>query len=73
MTWLVPVSYTHLDVYKRQTEKLALKVVVEAGSDALHSISYGDTISAWADAAEVCAATHVEYLDAPVPLSLIHI
>ena len=55
------------------TEKLALKVVVEAGSDALHSISYGDTISAWADAAEVCAATHVEYLDAPVPrvLSLI--
>jgi nickel-dependent lactate racemase len=47
-------------------EKLAFCVVVEAGSDLLHSISYGDTQSSWADAAQVCAATHVEYLDAPV-------
>ncbi|MET0425344.1 MAG: lactate racemase domain-containing protein [Actinoplanes sp.] len=47
-------------------EKLSFCVVGEAGSPALHSISFGDTISAWADAAEVCAATHVQYLDAPV-------
>lgn len=47
-------------------EKLAFCVVGEAGSDALHSISFGDTISSWASAAEVCAATHVTYLDSPV-------
>ena len=38
----------------------------EAGSLDLHSISFGDTISSWASAAQVCAATHVHYLDAPV-------
>jgi nickel-dependent lactate racemase len=32
----------------------------------LHSVSFGDTRAAWASAAEVCAATHVTYLDAPV-------
>ena len=48
------------------TEKLSFCVVGEAGSRNLHSISFGDTITAWADAAEVCAATHVHYLDAPV-------
>jgi nickel-dependent lactate racemase len=47
-------------------EKLAFCVVGEAGSLALHSISFGDTIASWADAAQVCAATHVHYLDAPV-------
>jgi nickel-dependent lactate racemase len=47
-------------------EKLSFCVVGEAGSPELHSISFGDTISAWADAAEVCAATHVHYLDEPV-------
>jgi nickel-dependent lactate racemase len=47
-------------------EKLSFCVVGEAGSLDLHSISFGDTISAWADAAEVCAATHVHYLDEPV-------
>ncbi len=47
-------------------DKLAFCCVVESGSEDLHSISYGDTESSWADAAEVCAATHVEYLDAPV-------
>jgi nickel-dependent lactate racemase len=47
-------------------EKLSFCVVGEAGSQGLHSISFGDTISAWADAAEVCAATHVQYLDEPV-------
>lgn len=47
-------------------DKLAFCVVVESGSSRLHSISYGDTESSWADAAVVCAATHVEYLDRPV-------
>lgn len=31
----------------------------------LHSVSFGSTLSSWADAAGVCAATHVEYLDRP--------
>jgi nickel-dependent lactate racemase len=47
-------------------EKLAFCVVGEAGSLDLHSISFGDTIASWASAAEVCAATHVHYLDQPV-------
>jgi nickel-dependent lactate racemase len=47
-------------------EKLSFCVVGEVGSLGLHSISFGDTISAWADAAEVCAATHVHYLDEPL-------
>ncbi|WP_270888231.1 lactate racemase domain-containing protein [Pedococcus sp. 5OH_020] len=47
-------------------EKLAFCVVGEAGTTDLHSISFGDTIASWASAAEVCAATHVHYLDAPV-------
>ena len=32
----------------------------------LHSVSFGDTVASWASAAQVCAATHVTYLDAPV-------
>jgi nickel-dependent lactate racemase len=36
------------------------------GRSPLHSVSFGDTRSSWASAAEVCAATHVSYLDAPV-------
>ena len=51
-------------------QKLALCVVGQTGShggeQALHSVSFGDTISSWADAAQVCAQTHVTYLDAPV-------
>ncbi|MCW2757185.1 MAG: hypothetical protein JWO46_931 [Nocardioidaceae bacterium] len=47
-------------------EKLAFCVVGEAGSLDLHSVSFGDTDSSWANAAQVCAATHVTYLDAPV-------
>lgn len=35
-------------------------------ASALHSVSFGDTRASWASAAEVCAATHVTYLDAPV-------
>ncbi|MEO7131944.1 MAG: lactate racemase domain-containing protein [Dermatophilaceae bacterium] len=53
--------------------KLAFCVVGEAASQSLHSISFGDTDAAWANAAQVCAATHVTYLDQPVSrvLSLI--
>jgi nickel-dependent lactate racemase len=47
-------------------EKLAFCFVGRSGSPDLHSISFGDTIASWASAAEVCAATHVTYLDAPV-------
>jgi len=57
-------------------DKLALCVVTggadegaqraEAGSSGLHSVSFGDTISSWASAAEVSAATHITYLDKPV-------
>ena len=46
-------------------EKLAV-CVVTAEDGGLHSVSFGGTIAAWADAAQVCAATHVTYLDAPV-------
>jgi len=35
-------------------------------SSGLHSVSFGDTISSWASAAEISAATHITYLDAPV-------
>jgi len=43
------------------------------GSPALHSVSFGDTISSWTAAAQICAESHVTYLDAPVPrvLSLV--
>lgn len=48
-------------------EKIALSVVTAEGADgALHSVSFGETRASWASAAEVCAATHVSYLDAPV-------
>jgi nickel-dependent lactate racemase len=47
-------------------EKLALCVVGASGSLDLHSVSFGDTVSSWANAAQVCAATHVTYLDEPV-------
>jgi nickel-dependent lactate racemase len=51
-------------------QKLAFSVVTaeggEGGGTPLHSISFGDTLSSWADAAQVSAATHVTYLDAPV-------
>ncbi len=47
-------------------ERLAICVVGEAGGTALHAVSFGDPIASWATAAEVCAATHVTHLDAPV-------
>jgi len=47
-------------------EKYAFCVVTAEGTAGLHSISFGDCISSWASAAEISAATHVTYLDAPV-------
>jgi nickel-dependent lactate racemase len=47
-------------------EKLALCVVAESGSGALHGAAFGEPRAAWAAAAEVSAETHVRYLDAPV-------
>jgi nickel-dependent lactate racemase len=40
---------------------------VNAGEGGLHSISFGDPIASWASAAEVSAATHITYLEKPVP------
>src|SRR5690606_41944476 len=37
-----------------------------AEGSGLHSVSFGDCLASWADAAQVSAATHVRYLDAPV-------
>jgi nickel-dependent lactate racemase len=53
--------------------KLAFCVVVRSGSTDLHSVAFGPPRAAWAAAAEVAAATHIKYLDAPVPrvLSLV--
>jgi nickel-dependent lactate racemase len=47
-------------------EKLALCVVAQSGSGALHAAAFGEPRAAWAAAAEVSAQTHVRYLDAPV-------
>jgi len=48
-------------------EKYAFCVVTaHEPAGALHSISFGDCGSSWASAAEISAATHVSYLDAPV-------
>lgn len=47
------------------SEKLFIGVVTEAGSDELHSVSVGTTVSAWAAASEIAAASHITYLDRP--------
>ena len=47
-------------------DTLALCVVVQSGTGAVHAATFGDTRAAWAAAAEVSAETHVRYLDAPV-------
>ena len=44
---------------------LALCVVTGDGGG-LHSVSFGEPIPAWAEAAQVAAATHITHLDAPV-------
>jgi nickel-dependent lactate racemase len=46
--------------------RLALCLVVQSGTGALHAASFGAPEQAWAAAAEVSAQTHVRYLDAPV-------
>jgi nickel-dependent lactate racemase len=52
------------------SHRLALCVVTEAGTGALHAMSFGTPESAWEAAAEVSAQTHVRYLDAPVQRAL---
>jgi nickel-dependent lactate racemase len=47
-------------------ERLALCVVTRSGAADLHSIAFGDPVSAWEAAADVSAETHVRYLDGPV-------
>ncbi|GAA1650142.1 lactate racemase domain-containing protein [Actinoplanes couchii] len=46
--------------------RLALCLVVQSGSGALHAASFGAPEQAWAACADVSAQTHVRYLDAPV-------
>ncbi|MGV8978592.1 MAG: lactate racemase domain-containing protein [Cellulomonas sp.] len=48
------------------SQKLALCVVAQSGTGALHAASFGDTESAWGAAADIAAQTHVKYLDTPV-------
>jgi len=48
------------------TEKLALSVVAQSGSSALHAVAFGDTRSSWEAAASVSSQTHVRYLEKPV-------
>ena len=45
------------------TERLALCLVVESGSDTLHAAAFGTPENAWAAAADISAETHVTYLD----------
>ncbi len=47
-------------------ERHALCVVVDHESGNLESLAFGTPAAAWAAAADVAAATHVEYLDRPV-------
>jgi nickel-dependent lactate racemase len=46
--------------------RLALCVVAESGTSALHSAAFGAPETAWEAASAVSAQTHVRYLDAPV-------
>ncbi len=48
------------------TRRLALCLVAQSGTSALHAASFGPPEAAWAACAEVSAETHVRYLDAPV-------
>ncbi|NMR21651.1 DUF2088 domain-containing protein [Cellulomonas fimi] len=47
-------------------ERYALSVVTEAGTDGLHSASFGTPQASWEAAAEISAETHVHYLEKPV-------
>ncbi|MEU7906556.1 lactate racemase domain-containing protein [Actinoplanes sp. NPDC049118] len=46
--------------------RLALCLVVESGTGALHAAAFGPPETAWAACAGVSARAHVRYLDAPV-------
>ena len=48
------------------SQRLALCVVTQPGTGALHAAAFGPPERAWAEAAETAAQTHVRYLDAPV-------
>jgi len=48
------------------SRRLALCLVAQSGTGALHAASFGPPEAAWAACAEVSAETHVKYLDAPV-------
>ena len=48
------------------SRRLALCVVAQSGTSALHAATFGAPEDAWAAAAAVSAETHVRYLDAPV-------
>ncbi len=47
-------------------ERHALCVVVDHETGRLESLSFGEPTRAWAEAADVAAETHVDYLDRPV-------
>ncbi|BCY11221.1 hypothetical protein L3i22_063090 [Actinoplanes sp. L3-i22] len=48
------------------SRRLALCLVVQSGTGALHAASFGPPEESWAACADVSAETHVQYLDAPV-------
>jgi nickel-dependent lactate racemase len=48
------------------SQRLALCVVAQSGTSALHAATFGTPEDAWSAAAAVSAETHVRYLDAPV-------
>jgi len=48
------------------SRRLALCLVAQSGTSALHAASFGAPEAAWAACADVSAQTHVRYLDAPV-------
>jgi len=48
------------------SRRLALCLVAQSGTTALHAASFGPPEQAWAACADVSAHTHVRYLDSPV-------
>ena len=69
---LIPAEKLALCAVTAETADGAVDGAVDATvpspvpTSGLHSLSFGDTRASWASAAQVCAATHVSYLDAPV-------
>lgn len=48
------------------SRRLALCLVAQSGTTALHAVSFGPPEQAWEACADVAAETHVSYLDRPV-------